>query len=480
MLVEFLADEWLTHDETLWKGIMRLAAANAMSVRKNALATTKYWTPLQHEWPLIETDQEYFDYYRELFADVVRRCSRSHRPVGYEVSGGLDSSAIFCMAETLRARGELPAAGSFAYTLDYSTYSGAGEIEYARSVGRHVNRVIQEFTPAGTEIGWYIDRAVRFRNFPGYPHGNADVALRKQAKDDGAVVLISGVGGDQFLNGTQAYYHDELLHRDWGALMKCLKADARAAGTLTALWALFRRGALPLLPESIKSKIRPVIHQLAVKRTRGGYWLSPRMKEILKIRKLQKAIDFECITNVKGQLDLLCALFYPFDSIGMDLREMYCAQTGLEVRRPYFSTSFVEFAFSTPAHLRRRGGWNKFIHTNALGGVMPESVRCRQTKADFAAPFNEIMKSAEQAIQSSLLGVGKHWLDEAGLARLRRSFVEDVEKGWQNWTLWQIFGCLTVVFGDFVNIASADIGTEGKLQNASELLHFGLPPTTRN
>src|SRR5205814_4307574 len=52
------------------------------------------------------TDAEYEQYFRTVFATAVQRKLRSDRPVLAELSGGMDSSSIVCMADLIIARGQ--------------------------------------------------------------------------------------------------------------------------------------------------------------------------------------------------------------------------------------------------------------------------------------------------------------------------------------------------------------------------------------
>ena len=138
MIVEYISDEWFSFDETLWTGVMRLPGAHHMSVGSAGPQPVSYWTPNLNTPQPYARDEDYIEHYRDLFADCVRRLSRSHKPVAYEVSGGLNSSAVFCMAEHLRRSGKLPAPGMEGYTVALTEYEDADELSYARAVGQHL------------------------------------------------------------------------------------------------------------------------------------------------------------------------------------------------------------------------------------------------------------------------------------------------------------------------------------------------------
>ena len=198
-LAEFLADEWYSRDESFWTGVVRLVAAHRMEVRADGLRLDKYWEPDLWAGLPFTQDEEYAEHYRDTFTDIVRRMSRSHRPVAFEVSGGLDSSSIFGMAETLRLRAELPARGIEAYTLDFRGDRDADEVDYARALGEHLAVRIHEEPPAYRPLQWYGEGARVSGEFPGYPNGTMSLHLRESARANGCRTLLAGEGGDEWL-----------------------------------------------------------------------------------------------------------------------------------------------------------------------------------------------------------------------------------------------------------------------------------------
>ena len=56
---------------------------------------------------VIGSDAEYEEHFRSVFAQSVRRRLRSDSPILAELSGGMDSSSIVCMADEIISRGQL-------------------------------------------------------------------------------------------------------------------------------------------------------------------------------------------------------------------------------------------------------------------------------------------------------------------------------------------------------------------------------------
>src|SRR5207253_1227956 len=53
------------------------------------------------------TDAEYEEHFRAVFGKAVQRRLRSDGPILAELSGGMDSSSIVCMADSIIARGDV-------------------------------------------------------------------------------------------------------------------------------------------------------------------------------------------------------------------------------------------------------------------------------------------------------------------------------------------------------------------------------------
>jgi asparagine synthase (glutamine-hydrolysing) len=442
VLAEFLADEWYSRDETLWKGIDRLVAAHAMAVDASGPHITQYWeVDLWEELPY-RKDEEFIEHYRHLFADTVRRLSRSHRAVAYEVSGGLDSSAVFCTADMLLRTGRLPSPGINGYTMAFADDAEANEIAYARAVGEHVGKAIQEIAPESLPLTWYVKRAERYRNFPGYPNGGMHAGLSRKAALDGATVLMTGLGGDQFLQGSRAYYFEEFAQSRWGQLAACFNADAQRFGAMQAVGWLVRYGLYPMLPAAARMAIRKLARMdIGNDARRSAYWLTPRMQEILAFRRMRGQSISESTVRNRGQHHLLGAKNYPFDAFARELCDRLNAASGLEVRHPFYSARFIQFAFSTPERLRLRQDCEKYIHVEGMRGILPPVVAERRDKADFSSVFSDSLYRLEKELTERLPALRSSWVRPVGMSQLFNSYKESPRDGWQNWVLWNILAC---------------------------------------
>jgi asparagine synthase (glutamine-hydrolysing) len=441
MVAEHLADEWLSFDETLWRGLMRLPGAHAMNVGNAGPRLSVYWQPSVKAVQAYASDDEYLEHYRSLFADCVRRLSRSHRPVAYHVSGGLDSSAVFCMAENLRRSGTLPAPNVQGYAVAVRDFPEANEVYYSRLVGSYLGVTIKEGSASVKDLAWYKSQADFYRDFPGFPLGTWDSEIQAMAVSDGSRVVLTGFGGDQFLAGSGAHYAEELSQRNWKNVYRCWSMDFATFGVRRTAALMIGRGLLPLLPEGLKKLARPIASRTDARNRRDSYWLTPEMKARLAQRKAGAKAPRSPKPTRRGQIYLLQALYYAFDAYGRELTERSSARIGIEVRHPFYSAEFVNFALATPERLRSGGRQGKHIHVNGLGDILPPEIRARTAKADFESLAGSYLRTLQNHFVNDYARNRPSWITNPGSARLFRSFLEHPDEGWQIWVLSGMLGC---------------------------------------
>jgi asparagine synthase (glutamine-hydrolysing) len=83
---------------TYWKDVRFLPAAHSLTMRQGHLVTEKYWF-LENSPPIrFHSDQEYLEGFLEHYRRAVRVRLNSVRPIGTQLSAGLDSSSVTALA----------------------------------------------------------------------------------------------------------------------------------------------------------------------------------------------------------------------------------------------------------------------------------------------------------------------------------------------------------------------------------------------
>jgi asparagine synthase (glutamine-hydrolysing) len=436
-LAEVVGDEWRSRDQTFWKGILRLPAAHRMTVSARGARPELFWTPDLWETLPYKTEEEHAEHYRALLFDVVRRTSRSHLPVAYEVSGGLDSSAIFAVAEHLRRAQQLPAPRIDGYCLKFEDAPEAEERAYSRAVGEHLGVPIEECDATLRPASWYREWADRYREFPGYPNGVMALGLRQTARARGARALLTGTNGDSWLGlpWSGAYYTEDLLARDLRQVRASFAADRQELGLRAAAWVLFRFGLVTALPDAIKNLLRAIRwpnhgHRVLRVSSRLRWHLERRLAgpAAPRVRRWTQAMQLEMLDGA-------------FDAMALEIEERLTSSVGLELRYPFSNHRIIQLAFSTPERLRSRGRLQKRIHRRALAGVLPDRVLQRGDKADFMVMFRRQLDPMIDELRRSILPRRLDWIPAAAAKALCDAYTDPAELGRCEWWLWAFFGC---------------------------------------
>ncbi|HEV8384076.1 MAG TPA: asparagine synthetase B, partial [Candidatus Acidoferrales bacterium] len=120
--------------QTLFSGVYNLPPAHVLTVTPDKNFARRYWSFENVSSPAAKSPEEYAEGFRWHFERAVRRRTRSAYPVAVMVSGGLDSSSVFCMAETLRRATPGAVPPIFGVTLTYPQASPADESEFIAAI----------------------------------------------------------------------------------------------------------------------------------------------------------------------------------------------------------------------------------------------------------------------------------------------------------------------------------------------------------
>lgn len=439
MFAEHIASEFFSLTETLWEDVSRLKPAHWMRVSAAGIRTERYWRPPLEVTIRYPRDEDYFEHYRDVLQDSVRRASRTHLPLGCEVSGGLDSSAIFCVADRLLKAGQLLAPDLNGYTFRFEPGGPADEVRYARAVAAHTGRAVREIEPFMPDLAWFRQRGWDDLDIAPYPNGEMAVSIGKAATGDGCRVVLNGIGGDEFLTGKPFHYHEDLVCGDWSVIGRSLRADASDLGLVTACRKFARFGLGPMIPRVILDLSHKLRAHRGPNNFASAFWMSDELEARLRQRRAQIDRDqIFAIANLPRRGMAMC-LDEAFLAIALNSNGRQAARGGYEVRSPMFSRSFIEFAFSIPEHMRLRGATRKYLHVAALAEWMPEVVVRRQDKATFRVVFDRLLDGIGDYFTRRLPACHPDVFDAEGMAELFRQYREGGQGAWPGWELWGCF-----------------------------------------
>lgn len=435
-LATIASGHWYLRNATVWQGLDRVPPGHWLSWDGQARRLRRYYEIPGGVTLHYRREQDYVDHYREVLFDSVRRTSRSHRPLAIAVSGGLDSSAIYCVAHRLEQEGRLPAPGLQGYTLAGEPGTGAYELPYARSAAEHCGRTLIEVPLFRPEMDWFIARGIADCDVP-LPHNAAmSVGIEQRAHADGFRAWMNGLGGDQWLDGTGEYYAEFARAFDVAGFAAALRRDAAVQGWRRTTLDALRFAASAFMPMALRRLVRRRRREWRYRNPDDLFWMRPEWRDrLLAIEDAYSASIPEAL-RAQGNWNRLLS---PYNLFALDLMQRQRARSGIEAREPMLSRQFIEFCASTPQWLFNQGGLTKVVHRKAMRGIMPDLIVDRVTKGEFSAP------SLTRSFARFAFEHGPHVLgplcNQDGLTKLTGAggdFSIDPYRGWEVWGVYAV------------------------------------------
>jgi asparagine synthase (glutamine-hydrolysing) len=357
---------------TPYREIREAPPGQFVRVRNGSVSVERFWR-FSPKWRIrYKTDAEYEDHFRHLFRQSVQRRLRSDSPILAELSGGLDSSSIVCMADDVLANeGEnVPRLDTISYYDDTEPHGDDSiyfqKIEQKRGrVGIHVDGSKVGSSAASLECSEFCPLPGALGVGQKLGEERADVIRR-----GGYRAILSGIGGDEFMGGVpdpRAHLADLIVQFKLVSLAKQLTAWSlvKRRPWIQLLW----QSAVDVLPCSLgqylvkEAKVEPWIRKDFAKRTRlairrlgvdehFGLWLPTRRS---------------CIGGVLLMASKLAKYTPPVSAIE-------------EARYPYLDQNLIEFILSIPANELLRPGERRSLMRRSLAGIVPEEILSRRTK----------------------------------------------------------------------------------------------------
>lgn len=443
MIAEFLSGMIVTNSETLYEGISRLEPAHTLIVRAGRIETRRYWTFNPGGRIGYTNDDDYARHFLELFDKAVRCRLRSHRPIGLELSGGLDSSSVVSILQA--ACRQYPHDPEFFQTFSL-IFPGlpCDERTYIDDVVAQGSFRSHHVTPKTPSLGDFVQDVLRYQDFPDHPNGVMNVPLRRSAQQQGCRVLLTGSGGDEWLTGSFFHYADLLRRLKFRSLLRHLRADhpwhcEQLSYDLFSL-PLVQFGLLPLIPQSCRT-----LGKRLLGRTSRPDWMSPAMWRRTQMQERLRRASYIPSDCSYAQQDLFRSTMHGLGIHGIEMDERASSSFGLENRHPFNDRRLIEFALALPEEQRWRNR-PKFILRQALGEMLPASVRERVDKADFSCVFaHALIAEPMMAIFRSLSVSSMGWVDGSKVWADYQIMANGYSRGNEDYrfyvaSLWMILG----------------------------------------
>jgi asparagine synthase (glutamine-hydrolysing) len=407
MVDRFLTFYYVPGEETLFRNIFKLAPGSYMVVKRGKATIKQYWD--LHFEPAAQSLEAAEEKLLTLLEECVRMHMISDVPVGFLLSGGVDSTAMLGLAVGMT---DHPLSS---FTLGFSAPDIVDERPYATLAAQRYGSQHHEMTISAADFADFLPKYTWHMEEPVCePTAVALYYISRLAKDY-VKVLISGEGGDEAFAGYPNYRNMLWLER--------LKGIAKPLnGTLSSSFSFLNR----FIGSRKLSKYLPLMNvpleSYYYSRISGpNTFFNSHTSELY-------TKDFSHVANKEfsvrpvrgyfgnvGKSSVLSQMLYVDtktslpDDLLLKADKMTMANS-VELRVPLLDHRLLEFAATLPDDFKVRGFTTKYIAKNTLRNRVPQEILDRK-KVGFPVPFGSWLRVELKDLVHGLL------LDRQSIAR---------------------------------------------------------------
>lgn len=421
--------------KTMFRNISQLLPGHYLTLKKDsAPKTAAWWDTSKHLSKNTKNYAEQIEEFRSIFEDACRLRLRSDVTVASALSGGLDSSSVFC---TLNKVGKtnierLPSNWQQAFV---ATFPGTtvDEKQFAEKVVKHINGKATYIVPDHKKLADEVVKATKlFDSCAGTPI-NSITGIYKAMKENGVTVSMDGHGVDEMMYGYNSYVHQafyDALHKKEFDLAR---AYAEIICGLSPQYKTedFKKIIKQFDRNIIEKGISFLKRRLATAKAAGSVrseaaWLEASDQQLIHDISAQQKIPGWMEPSERTMYD-----DFHYKSLPVNLRDFDRAsmQHGIEIRMPFMDYRLVSYVFSLPKESKLGGGFTKRILRDAMKNTLPEDIRTRTLKIGIGAPIeewfsNELKQLVNDTIHSSSFINSSYWNGKAVKESLDKAYAE--------------------------------------------------------
>jgi asparagine synthase (glutamine-hydrolysing) len=396
-LINYLSLLWSAGEKTPFQKVKKLLAGHYLTL--NLKAPDKFEFHQYYQIPFTgkythKTENELIDELEKRLLNAVERQLMADVPLGFFLSGGLDSSAIVAMARKLRPDESLKCYTTKTNSVHQQVEGFEDDLKYARLVAKHLNLDLVE-VETEVNIRQDFDSMIYHLDEPQADFAPINVLnICKLARKDGCKVLLGGLAGDELFSGYRR--HQATIYNHY----------------------------LDFIPLFLRKTISSFLHQIHT-----DFAIARRVKKILngstfhKTQRLYQYYEWLSLDTVKGLFkdkksietyspqaffesllqeipheknDLNKLLFWDLKTFlpnhNLNYTDKMSMATGVEVRVPFLDIELLEFSCQIPPKLKMKGITTKYLLKKMMEKYLPHEVIYR-SKTGFGVPLRQWIKN---------------------------------------------------------------------------------------
>jgi len=417
-LHSYLTFRYFPGEETIFQDVKKLAPGNYLiyNLKKSEIIKGSFWDLKLH--PIKKPTAFYARKLNNTLKEAVEKRMISDVPIGAFLSGGLDSSYVVSLMDSLI---DQPIK---TFSIGFNATGGFDERKYSRIVAEQFNTDHKEIIVEENsfnllpKILWHMDEPI------------ADVAaiptyiLSRESKKKVSVVL-TGEGADEILGGYRKYKYLQAFNIYYKTTpLRVRKIFSKGLNSITDD-AYYKRMTEFNSATSIPDYYLKLI----------SYFTNKEKQELCNpkfFKDLTKRPDLDLVSpyfNKGPIINSLMALDFKTwlpEDILMKVDRMTMSHA-LEARVPFLDPNMLTLISQIPPNLKLKLNKEKYILRKAMKGQVPDIIYKRK-KQGFNMPINQWLENELKEVSQNLLS--KESINQRGL--FNHDYVEKLFKNYSN------------------------------------------------
>jgi asparagine synthase (glutamine-hydrolysing) len=401
LIDRFLTYYYMPGGETLLRNLFKLEPGHTLLAKDGKLEIRRYWDLNFSDSNDQRTARDFEEQLLELLDDTVQLHMISDVPLGFLLSGGLDSTAMLSLA----AQKTDKAISTF--TVGFSSDGVVDERPFARLAAEEYGSKHYELSLSAADFAEFLPSYVWHMEEPVCePPAIALYYISKLASQH-VKVLVSGEGGDEAFAGYENYrniFWFENMKASLGPLQRPTALGMMSLGRMLRSRVLTKYGARMDVP----------FDEYYLSRTSSPFAFFPRERLNLYSAAMAGHIDANRSVNVTrkylsraADYSVLNKMLYVDtntwlpDDLLIKADKMTMANS-VELRVPLLDHKVLEFAAGLPRNQKIRRLTMKYLAKKALRRRVPEAI-LRRRKAGFPVPYRLWLRTSLRDWVSEIL-----------------------------------------------------------------------------
>lgn len=328
------------------------------------------------------------DKLKNLFIDSIKLHMRSDVPIGFCLSGGIDSSSIVSVAKIVS-----PGSTLKTFTTRFPNHERIDETAWATMINDHVSSESHFIEPSSRNFKADFKTLLEVQD---EPFGSASIysqfCIFREISAKGIKVVLDGQGADEIFGGYHSffpYYINSLLkkRRFLEAYVICRQLKKNYNYTYPIVETLVSRA---------KQKIKIILKKILRRGSPAS--MAPKSQfclyyyDIDKSDTLEKRLGFIFQPIETFETFLQYMVFEGNVPMLLRFEDRNSMAFSIESRVPFLINELVEFSLMIPSKMKMKNGITKYILRKSMKGLVPSKVLGRMDKLGFPAPDKEWLK----------------------------------------------------------------------------------------